>query len=65
MLLKEFKDKPDMLETILYKLKDRRSYRNMANRARKRNYPNNPRDHHEIDFSLIDMEIKWLHISVI
>ena len=28
----------------------------MSNRARERNYPRNPRDHHEIDFSLIGME---------
>ena len=28
----------------------------MANRARERNFPRNPRDHQEIDFSLIGME---------
>ena len=55
-LLKDFRDNQDMLETILYQLKDRRSYRNMANRARERNYPRNPRNHQEIDFSLIGMD---------
>ena len=54
-LLKEYKENNDLLETILYKLKDRRSYRNMANRARERNFPRNPRNHEEIDLSLIGL----------
>ena len=55
-MLKDYKDNTDLLETIHYNLKDRRSFRNMANRARERHFPRNPRSHQEIDFSLIGME---------
>ena len=44
------------MEIIQYSLKDRRSFRNMANRARERSFPRNPRNHTEIDFSLIGLE---------
>ena len=37
---------------IQYSLKVRRSFRTMANRARERNFPRNPKNHSEIDFSV-------------
>ena len=51
-LIKEYKDNHDLMEIIQYSLKDRRSFRNMANRARERSFPRNPRNHTEIDFKL-------------
>ena len=54
-LLREYKDNPDLLETILYQLKARKSFRVMANRARARVFPANPKSHEDIDLSRINL----------
>ena len=55
LLINELKDHRDLLEVIEYNLKDKRSFRNMANRARERIFPRNPKDHREIDLELIKL----------
>ena len=54
-LLREYKDNPDLLETILYQLKARKTFRVMANRARSKVFPANPNSHEEIDLSLVNL----------
>ena len=54
-LLRDYKDNPDLLENILYQLKARKSFRVMANRARARVFPANPKSHEDIDLSLVNL----------
>ena len=55
-LLSEYSDSPDLLERIIYELKDKRSYRVAAQRAKAKVFPKNPRNHEEIDLHKIGLE---------
>ena len=54
-LLRDYKDNPDLLENIIYQLKARKSFRVMANRARARVIPANPKSHEDINLSLVNL----------
>ena len=45
ILVDKYKDDKDLLERIIYELKDKRSYRDAANRARQKIFPKNPQCH--------------------
>ena len=55
-LIKAFRDKPDLLERINYELKDKRSYRLLAERAKNKCFPKIPKSHEEIDLSSMKLE---------
>ena len=55
-LLSEYSDSPDLLERIVYELKDKRSYRVAAHRARTRVFPKNPQSHKDIELHKIGLE---------
>ena len=42
LLLNQYKDSPDLLERIVYEIKDKRTYRVCSQRARAKRYPKNP-----------------------
>ena len=45
----KYEKSPGLEEQILYKFKDKRSFRNLARRAREKSFPRNPRGHSHID----------------
>ena len=53
-LLNRYKDDPDLLERITYELKEKRSYRVCAQKARK--FPKNPTCGDEMDLNLIGLK---------
>ena len=55
-LLNRYKDDPDLLERIIYELKEKRSYRVCAQRARARKFPKNPKSGDEMDLNLIGLK---------
>ena len=55
-LIKSYSDKPDMLEQILYELKDKRNFRVLAERAKNRCFPKIPTCHDDIDLDAINLK---------
>ena len=55
-LLDRYKDNPDLLERIIYELKDKRCYRMCAQRARAKVFPKNPTCAEEMDLDLIGLK---------
>ena len=55
-LLDQYKDNPDLLERIIYELKDKRCYRVCAQRARAKVFPKNPTCAAEMDLDLIGLK---------
>ena len=55
-LLIRYKDNPDLLERIVYELKEKRIYRVCAQRARARKFPKNPTCGEEMDLDLIGLK---------
>ena len=56
MLLNEYKNSPDLLERIVYELKDKRSYRVAAQRARAKKFPKNPTCASDMNLDLIGLK---------
>ena len=55
-LLNKYKTSPDLLERIIYELKDKRSYRVCAQRARAKKFPKNPTCAGEMNLELIGLK---------
>ena len=55
-LLNRYKDEPDLLERIVYELKEKRNYRVCAQRARARKFPKSPKCGDEMDLNLIGLK---------
>ena len=60
-LIKSYTDKPDMLEQIMYELKDKRNFCVLAERAKNRCFPKIPNCHDDID--LDDMNLKGIELA--
>ena len=56
MFDKKYSTNPDILERISYNLKDKHSFRLLAERARNKCFPKIPKCHHDIDLSSMNME---------
>ena len=56
ILLNKYKDSPDLLERIVYELKDKRSYRVCAQSARSKKFPKNPTCAGEMNLELIGLK---------
>ena len=56
LLLNQYKNSPDLLERIIYELKDKRSYRVAAQRARAKKFPRNPTCASEMNLDLIGLK---------
>ena len=55
-LITKYSDSPGLLELIVYELKDKRSYRVAAQRAKQKCFPKNPVCHEDIDLKKIGLE---------
>ena len=55
-LLNSYKDEPDLLERIIYEIKDKRTYRVCAQRARAKSFPKIPTCPDEMDLDLIGLK---------
>ena len=55
-MLKEHKDSPELLERLIYEIKDKRTYRVCAQRARAKSFPKNPTKAEEMDLALIGLK---------
>ena len=60
-LMRKYSDQPDILERINYELKDKRSYRNLAERAKNKCFPKIPKSHAEIN--LADMNLQHIELA--
>jgi hypothetical protein len=60
-LIKSYNDNPDMLEKVLYELKDKRNFRVLAERAKNRCFPKIPNSHDEIDLN--DVNLKHIELA--
>ena len=56
LLINKYIDTPGILEQIVYELKDKRSYRLAAQRARQKCFPRNPLSHEDMDLKKIGLE---------
>ena len=56
LLLNQYKDAPDLLERIVYEIKDKRTYRVCSQRARAKRFPKNPTCSEEMDLDLIGLK---------
>ena len=56
LLLNQYKNSPDLLERIIYELKDKGSYRVAAQRARAKKFPRNPTCASEMNLDLIGLK---------
>ena len=54
-LINRYQNNPDLLEQIVYELKDKRSYRVAAQRAKQKCFPKNPKCHEDIDLDKIGL----------
>ena len=54
-LINRYQNNPDLLEQIVYELKDKRSYRVAAQRAKQKCFPKNPKCHEDIDLDNIGL----------
>ena len=55
-VMTKYSDSPGLLERIIYELKDKRSYRVAAQRAKQKCFPKNPICHEDIDLKKIGLE---------
>ena len=55
-MLNEHRESPELLERIIYEIKDKRTYRVCAQRARAKSFPKNPTLAEEMDLSLIGLK---------
>jgi hypothetical protein len=55
ILINNYQDNPDLLEQIIYELKDKRTYRVAAQRAKQKCFPKNPKSHEGMDLNKIGL----------
>ena len=55
-LINRYSDNPGLLERIVYELKDKRSYRVAAQRAKQKCFPKNPQTHADMDLKKIGLD---------
>ena len=56
LLLNQYKESPDLLERIVYEIKDERTYHVCSQRARAKRFPKNPTCSEEMDLDLIGLK---------
>ena len=56
LLINRYSDNPGLQERIVYELKDKRSYRVAAQRAKQKSFPKIPKSHEEMDLKKIGLD---------